>query len=121
MLFGAEESVVAKIAEKLAANLLKYIDYILYGLLGLLVVLFVVGLVCALTNGELNAFKKLAKQYLGGQIKGETAVMKQMPVRLKKLYKRAKKTPARSAEIMIFSPKPLCEYAFFDRVNKSRI
>ena len=35
--------------------------------------------------------------------------------------KRAKKTPARSAEIMIFSPKPLCEYAFFDRVNKSRI
>lgn len=93
MLFGAEESVVAKIAEKLAANLLKYIDYILYGLLGLLVVLFVVGLVCALTNGELNAFKKLAKQYLGGQIKGETAVMKQMPVRLKKLYKRAKKTP----------------------------
>lgn len=93
MLFGAEESVVAKIAEKMAEHLLKNIDYILYGLLGLLVVLFVVGLVCALMSGELNAFKKLAKQYLGGQIKGETAVMKQMPVRLKKLYKRAKKTP----------------------------
>lgn len=84
---------IDKIMNFVSSNMSAYMDYVFYALLGIQAVVFIIGLVCALGNGELNAFKKLAKKFLKGEIRGETSVMKLMPVKIKKQYKRARKTP----------------------------
>lgn len=107
----AAESVLEKLVTLMTEKAGGYLDYVLYALLGLQVVLFVVGVVCTFLNGELNSVTKLAKQYLRGQIAGETAVMKAMPVKLKKLYKRARKSGAKPSDTMTAEACVLTPYA----------
>lgn len=110
MLIGESETMIAKMLTFMSEKAGGYIDYILYGLLGLQVVLLIVGVICALSGGELKTFTKLAQGYLKGRIQGETAVMKQMPLQIKKLYKRARKTSGgkpsdwMTPEACVFSP-----------------
>ena len=74
-----------------------------YCFLGILGVVFVAGLVLMLVGGDENRFKKCAKTFLKTPVaKNATETAKNMPVKIRKLYKRAKMTGEKPSDVINF-------------------
>ena len=74
-----------------------------YCLIGVIGVVFVVGLVLTFVGGDFNRFKKCAKKFLKTPVaKNATETAKNMPVKIRKLYKRAKMTGEKPSDVINF-------------------
>ncbi len=82
---------------KLSADMWAYV------LLGVLGAVFIVGLVLTFVGGDLNKFVSCAKKFLKSpSAKSATESAKNMPVKIRKLYKRAKMTGEKPSDVINF-------------------
>ncbi len=83
-----------------------------YCLLGVIAVVFIVGVVLTFVGGDLNKFKSCAKKFLKAQsAKNATETAKNMPIKIRKLYKRAKMTGEKPSDVINFDACIVGPYA----------
>lgn len=93
-----------------------------YCLLGVIAVVFIAGLVLAFVGGDFNRFLGQAKKFLKMPVaKNATETAKNMPVKIRKLYKRAKTTGEKPSDVINFDACISSAYAssMFSRFTRA--